>query len=480
VARCFDIYFFGPYSAGQIEYRARSALALRGPCCLSIAHQKGASDHMKKIVVITQAYNAEKTLARAIESVLNQTYQNIKYYILDSASTDNTWDIIEEYAQKDERVVPLQNSFNRLTAYADRIPQLLEENEPDSVFAMLDADDTYELDAFEKMMDFMLENDLDIAVCGFKLLNASSMCVFGERRATKDPMILENNELAYLLPTYFMYVRNLCSKFISFPVLKQCCFDRMADLIFCANTIFSFEALKYSVRTGITAQTLYNYTISSDSTDHVFTPQRVNSDQILHNEICKFLAHFGSVTEHNKNYLRMVYFNMMKDSTTLTINAALSANLKITYLREIYSHTATKESYALDQLDSDSKFNAINALFNDLFSCTEFNTKEDFVSLAYLFMDIDLVFDYIVGYKNVIYSLLKGELQRANLELIRLLTCSRNDTPNLRTFILLGQKIATFLGNEGEEVFFRAQNLFLSNMDNIINSSQYLSLLMGK
>ena len=44
------------------------------------------------IYVRTCAYNAEKTIRRAMDSVLNQTYRDITYYVLDNGSTDRTGD----------------------------------------------------------------------------------------------------------------------------------------------------------------------------------------------------------------------------------------------------------------------------------------------------------------------------------------------------------------------------------------------------
>lgn len=57
------------------------------------------------ITVYTQVYNTkESDLRTCIESVLNQTYQNIEYFILDNGSTDGSCAILEEYAKKDSRI----------------------------------------------------------------------------------------------------------------------------------------------------------------------------------------------------------------------------------------------------------------------------------------------------------------------------------------------------------------------------------------
>ena len=56
------------------------------------------------ISVITSAYNVEKYLGRAIESILNQTFTEFEYIILNDGSTDNTLAIAKEYEAQDKRI----------------------------------------------------------------------------------------------------------------------------------------------------------------------------------------------------------------------------------------------------------------------------------------------------------------------------------------------------------------------------------------
>jgi len=65
-----------------------------------------------KISVILPAYNAEVGIKLAIESILNQTWQNIELLIIDDHSRDQTLDVIKQYAEKDARIKWFQTPAN--------------------------------------------------------------------------------------------------------------------------------------------------------------------------------------------------------------------------------------------------------------------------------------------------------------------------------------------------------------------------------
>ena len=56
-------------------------------------------DEWPLISIITVCFNAQKTIKRAVESVLKQSYKNIEYIIIDGKSTDHTLSIINEYPE---------------------------------------------------------------------------------------------------------------------------------------------------------------------------------------------------------------------------------------------------------------------------------------------------------------------------------------------------------------------------------------------
>lgn len=71
------------------------------------------------VSVIMPAYCAEKTIQRAILSVLSQSHHNLELIIINDASTDSTDTIIKQFAKEDARIHILQNE-KRLGVAASR------------------------------------------------------------------------------------------------------------------------------------------------------------------------------------------------------------------------------------------------------------------------------------------------------------------------------------------------------------------------
>ena len=65
-----------------------------------------------KISVIMSVYNGEKHIEDAIESILNQTFRNFEFIIVDDASFDNSLKIIQKYATLDNRIKVIRNLKN--------------------------------------------------------------------------------------------------------------------------------------------------------------------------------------------------------------------------------------------------------------------------------------------------------------------------------------------------------------------------------
>lgn len=116
------------------------------------------------ITVIIPAYNAEKHLHRAVESLINQIYSNLEILIIDDGSKDATGTIADIYAFKDSRikVVHVENGGE---AKARNLGIRVAAG---NYIAFCDADDYMHPDMLRKMYYAILQDGSDMAVCSWK------------------------------------------------------------------------------------------------------------------------------------------------------------------------------------------------------------------------------------------------------------------------------------------------------------------------
>ncbi len=70
------------------------------------------SEKVPRVSVLMSVYNGERFLRDSVESILGQTFTDFEFLILDDGSTDSTCEILEEYANKDARIVLVRNDRN--------------------------------------------------------------------------------------------------------------------------------------------------------------------------------------------------------------------------------------------------------------------------------------------------------------------------------------------------------------------------------
>lgn len=117
---------------------------------------------MPTVTCVMPAYNAEKYITEAIESILNQTYKDFEFIIIDDGSSDNTPNIIEKYANTDERIVYLANEENKGVSYTRNRGLAAAKGK---YIAVMDADDIAHKERFQKQVEYMEQNE-DIGVLG--------------------------------------------------------------------------------------------------------------------------------------------------------------------------------------------------------------------------------------------------------------------------------------------------------------------------
>lgn len=115
----------------------------------------------KKISIVVPVYNAEKYIARCIESLIGQSYPNIEVVLVNDSSTDNSAEVCQRYAKKDSRV----KFFTKENEGAGIARNYGIQKSSGQLLGFCDADDYVASDMYEKLIKELEDKDCDIAYC---------------------------------------------------------------------------------------------------------------------------------------------------------------------------------------------------------------------------------------------------------------------------------------------------------------------------
>ena len=113
------------------------------------------------ISVIIPVYNVEKYLHRCLDSVIAQTYQNLEIICVDDGSIDESGRICDQYAVRDARIKVIHQENQGLSAARNRGLDVAE----GEYIAFVDSDDYILEDMYKKMLDKLLNYNVDLCVC---------------------------------------------------------------------------------------------------------------------------------------------------------------------------------------------------------------------------------------------------------------------------------------------------------------------------
>lgn len=120
-----------------------------------------------KVSVILPVYNVERYIKQCLDSILNQTLQDIEIICIDDGSTDNSYKILRDYSYKDSRVYVLRQKNMGAGVARNRGLEVAQ----GEYFSFLDSDDYFRPTMLEEMYNKAKINDSDIVICRSRAYN---------------------------------------------------------------------------------------------------------------------------------------------------------------------------------------------------------------------------------------------------------------------------------------------------------------------
>ncbi len=135
------------------------------------------------VTILTVSFNAENTIARTIESVMNQTYHNVEYIVIDGASQDNTPAIARSYiaqfsAQYGRSMHVISEPDKGMYDALNKGASLAH----GAIIGQLNADDWYEPDAVQTMAELYERESYDLAWGSLNVITPSGKFIKHAKR----------------------------------------------------------------------------------------------------------------------------------------------------------------------------------------------------------------------------------------------------------------------------------------------------------
>lgn len=145
------------------------------------------------ISIIMAAYNTEKTIEQAINSVSSQTYTNFELLVVNDCSKDRTVELVKDIVAKDSRVRLISNVKNSGVSYTRK--HGLEEAKGDWI-AILDSDDAWEPEKLEKQIVLQRRTNADLLFTGSAFMDSEGhpidWCLHAPKEVTYRQLLKQN------------------------------------------------------------------------------------------------------------------------------------------------------------------------------------------------------------------------------------------------------------------------------------------------
>lgn len=226
------------------------------------------------------AYNAELYIARAIESILNQTIKEFELIIIDDSSNDSTYQIAKKYAEIDKRIKLHRNRKNLQIAETLNKGIRLSESK---YIARMDADDISHPERLRLQYEYLKKNK-EVAVVGanMEIINETGEVVSKREYPTSNE---ELKEIMFLYSPFahpvVMMKKKALKEFEGYDVDKVPCED--IDLWFKIGSKYKF---------GSISRFLLKYTL---------VPQSNTSSKLKRLELLGFKVKLNAVRKYNHN-----------------------------------------------------------------------------------------------------------------------------------------------------------------------------------
>lgn len=250
---------------------------------------------MIKVSVIIPVYNTGKYLERCIKSIINQSLTDIEIIVINDGSTDNSEQILKNFACKDSRIKIINQKNAGLSITRNNGLKIAN----GEYISFIDSDDWVDLDFLEKLYNTAKKYDADIAACGIKRLRSYK---WKYHLKIEQEEITDNKDKKFVLCDVpeKCYVWN---KIYKFSELKKHNI-KFEEGVYYEDRCFTAQALVFMKKLVVVPDTYYNYWTNSNSIVKTKSPKKESDSKYTKDKMMKFLEEQNVNLNHHYSHIK--------------------------------------------------------------------------------------------------------------------------------------------------------------------------------
>lgn len=241
--------------------------------------------HNDLISVIVPIYNVEKYINKCVDSILNQTYQNLEVFLVDDGSPDNCGSICDLYAEKDDRVKVIHKQNGGLSDARN----VAIDKMSGKYVTFVDSDDYLDLNYVEKLYTAIKKNDADMSVGSYAYITEDGKIINHPKNTGKIEVFEQEKALYELLDS---------RKFSNSAWGKLYKAEHFSDIRYPFGKIYEDVPTTYklffkSSKIAYVDEILYFYLYNQKAiSKQAFKPQRMDAIYFAENMVSEVVARY--------------------------------------------------------------------------------------------------------------------------------------------------------------------------------------------
>ena len=244
------------------------------------------------ISIIIPCFNAEKTLEKCLESVVQQSYANLEIIIIDDGSTDETSLIYNKFQSNDERILVLKQQNSGVSKARNTGVKAA----TGDYICFVDSDDWAELNYCSELYSLLVGENADISIveASYEDENGNVLC----NKPTSEEKIFDGNRALVLLLEDREIQSHPWGKLFKADLLKNVHFPENLKCFEDYSTLF--KIFNKAVKVVKSNEKLYHYIQREDSLSHNLSPETAYQFFLAIMEVFEFWRNSAKVGDRNK------------------------------------------------------------------------------------------------------------------------------------------------------------------------------------